>query len=274
MKANELTWGVEIECLVNRGACELGQYHHGMPVAWMPAGWTAERDGSLGNGTPTKMPVEFVSPILKGEEGLRSLAAALEAIRAHGGKSTNLGGFHVHVYWPADAQASQWKRLLNTFAYHEAAIYAASGTKRRENGHYCRPMHDTYANVDRTDRAQLTRAAGNRYQSLNLTNTLGGIRPTAEIRAWGSTVNTIKAMGYVTMALAVVERAMESRGTVPYDAKPAGSGAKALSRFFKCYGWTNAKRQRWGVMEPAGLPTLEQRVRELARLAEKYDRTA
>jgi hypothetical protein len=52
-RAESYAWEVEIECFLPQRAIDdlgirIGSYHHGYPLpSPFPAGWTAERDGSL-----------------------------------------------------------------------------------------------------------------------------------------------------------------------------------------------------------------------------------
>lgn len=47
MNVNEFTFGVEIETHVPAGTTVAGGYHVGCPVAFLPSGWTAQRDCSI-----------------------------------------------------------------------------------------------------------------------------------------------------------------------------------------------------------------------------------
>ena len=75
MNANDLTFGIEIETTapdsaVRRDHLRIGPYRRGIQVPYLPAGWTAEADGSINNGHGGHR-CEIVSPILRGEEGIR-----------------------------------------------------------------------------------------------------------------------------------------------------------------------------------------------------------
>ncbi|MFB3882542.1 MAG: hypothetical protein ACE149_14845, partial [Armatimonadota bacterium] len=78
-KAERFTFGVEIECTIPKAKVEglgitIGSYHHGCPLpAPFPQGWTAERDGSIHTDRRGFVPVEIVSPILKGRAGIEQV---------------------------------------------------------------------------------------------------------------------------------------------------------------------------------------------------------
>ncbi len=58
---------------------------NGLPVAWLPAGWKAERDGSIRTRVGRK-PCGFVSPALRGYEGLANVETAVDAIKERGAR--------------------------------------------------------------------------------------------------------------------------------------------------------------------------------------------
>ena len=85
MHANDIAFGIEIEThMPGHDRTPIGGYHNGLPVSWLPSGWKAERDGSI--RTPAgRKPCEFVSPVLRGREGLQNVETAAPG-------STNLAG--------------------------------------------------------------------------------------------------------------------------------------------------------------------------------------
>ena len=94
MNVKTLTFGVEIETGMPRGAVTVGSYHRGVTVpnfpergVWAestPRTWTAQSDGSI--VVPNRTGVEFVSPVLQGLDGLENLAMAVARIKAMGAK--------------------------------------------------------------------------------------------------------------------------------------------------------------------------------------------
>ena len=75
MNANDLTFGVEIETIapdsaVRNDGLRIGPYKHGIQVPYLPAGWTAEADGSIDNGNGGHK-CEIVSPVLHGRRRAR-----------------------------------------------------------------------------------------------------------------------------------------------------------------------------------------------------------
>jgi Putative amidoligase enzyme len=87
MNANDLTFGIEIETIAPESAVRdeglrIGAYKRGIQVPYLPAGWKAERDGSINNGHGGH-PCEIVSPILQGPDGLAQVAEVLKALETN-----------------------------------------------------------------------------------------------------------------------------------------------------------------------------------------------
>jgi hypothetical protein len=99
-KAESYTWGVEIECFlpqteVDRAGISVGSYHHGHPLPYpFPQGWTAQRDGSLRTDRRGYVPVEIVSPVLKGQAGIEQLKQVAQILKGLGAVVNVSTGFH------------------------------------------------------------------------------------------------------------------------------------------------------------------------------------
>jgi hypothetical protein len=101
-KAEELTFGIEIECFVPRGCMRVGARHAGIEIGgsaaqaqleW-PAGWRAESDGSLSCTVANYMPVEIVSPILRGADGIAQIRRVGEILARLDARVNTTCGFH------------------------------------------------------------------------------------------------------------------------------------------------------------------------------------
>jgi hypothetical protein len=70
MEADQIFFGVEFESTLSaHDDTPIGPYHHGIQVPWLPAGWKAERDGSIRALVPGRKGCEFVSPQTQGRRG-------------------------------------------------------------------------------------------------------------------------------------------------------------------------------------------------------------
>jgi hypothetical protein len=269
MNAAEMTFGVEFEvCIPNATAVIIGRYHHGMQVRELPTGWTAQNDTSIHPPVGYKA-VEIVSPVLKGAEGLQQVVAVCKWLQAVGAKVNQTTGFHVHIGFDKNNQAAL-KRLVATFANHEKAIYAITGTRARENNTYCRSVLQS-ADIKHVHKHGLPSYL-NRYFLLNIANLIGRM-PTVEFRAFAGTTSETKAIGYIRVALGFVERAIQDTCPRCFGRKLPKSvvdGQSATKRLFSFLGWD--KRQPvFGALEADNTPSILECKKELIRLAAKYD---
>ncbi len=304
-RAVQFEWGVEIECFlpqraINDLGIRIGPYHGGQQLPGpFPQGWTAERDGSLRTTRPGYVPVEIVSPVLRRRAGLEEVRQVARMLKGLGACVNPTCGFHCHVGarsvvgWD-DGLVAEWAaKLLYHVAMHETALYASTGTHRRENGTYACTVKQEKRTADRVRSAPKPRKPAvlrdaiygmGRYHALNLTN-LFAEKATVEFRVFAGTVEWTKMAAYIQMALALCERATETAkmdwyalaSERTYQAR--GAGLRELNRFFYLAGWTLGRRAvgksqvemaGW-IADPADLAQVK---RELRRLARKYDRAA
>ena len=243
MNANQIAFGIEFETtLPANDTTPIGSYHRGTQVPWLPAGWKAERDSSIRPLVPGRKGCEFVSPKLRGYEGLKQVLDAIDAINARGARVNASCGLHVTIEWNGDAAALA--RLISLVGNHERAIFASTGTRRREQNIYSKKIKP-YGNRDDAKR----KCESDRYHLLNLTHLARG-RNRIEFRAFAGTLNKTKVAGYLMMCLGLVELALNTRrcsgwdytkreGTRScWDRPGAGEGETELNRLFYRLGWT------------------------------------
>lgn len=247
-----LTFGVEIETTIP-GSAQIfpGSYHHGRPVvsgrsgdellaapSFNGAAWKAEADGSIVVEKAGHIRAEFVSPILKGEAGVRHLIEFVEFLRAIGASVNRSCGLHIHVGASGAAGGEELtayiERLTRLVAFNSKALYAQTGTIAREAGHYCRPLGDTtkkaIAKAKKSKRLADAQAGTGRYQILNLTNLLS--RGTVEFRCFAGTLNTSKVLLHVFSVLALAIIARKAKTPAQWDNRPL-TGTKAITNFLK-----------------------------------------
>ncbi len=274
MDASQLTFGIEIETHIPLGRVRVGSYRVGAPVAELPPGWKAKFDCSI-HAPAGRQGCEFVSPVLRGADGIRQVCEVLETLRDVIGAKVNAStGLHVHVGWVGDDKALS--RLVTLVANYERAIYASTGTKRRERGRWCGSIH-AHGEAARAEAS----AKRNRYHALNLANLRPGGKQTVEFRAFAGSTNTTKVIGYIRLCLGMVERAIKARRVTKWTAKrPAatspmrrgGEGQTDLTRMMYQLGWTHGHTDyTYGDFAAAGAPDLKAIKAEFVRLAKKYD---
>jgi hypothetical protein len=286
MNANEIAFGIEFETtLPNSDTTPIGPYHGGYQVPWLPAGWRAERDSSIQPGTMDRKGCEFVSPKLKGAAGLAEVEQAIDKINEHGARVNPTCGLHVTIEWNGDAAALA--RLISLVGNHERAIFASTGTRRREQITYAKPLKH-YGNKDNAKQ----RCEADRYHLLNLTHLASG-KNRIEFRAFAGTLNNTKVMGYLMMCLGLVELALNSKrcsdwdytkkaGTKScWDRPGAGVGETELNRLFYRLGWTKGwykgdlREKVFGqIASDTTKPDWKTIKNKLTEMARKYDRAA
>lgn len=294
MNATELTFGIEIECTLPAEKIQelnilVGGYHCGRQIPGLANGWNAQRDGSI-RPDAGFVGVEVVSPILKGEDGVAQVKAVAEWLNANGAKVNGSCGFHVHVGFAGSARTLA--QLVCLVARNEKALYAMTGTKNRERGHFCKPIKDGFREVGKNGKLSRTSSpVGDRYHLLNLSNLAHGGRPTVEFRCFAGTLNVFKMLAYVQIAVGLVQKAHKTKSRIAYDAKAldaqspikgGGEGEVAVNRLFFSLFWkfnggfrgTATQHPKWtplGVIDGA---TLEQAGQKCLEMARKYDTVA
>lgn len=225
MHASQMQFGIEIETvapdrLVRDEGLEIGGYRHGKQVPYLPQGWTAERDFSIRCGLGADR-CEIVSPVLRGEEGIREVLEVLETLRQKGHRVNASCGIHIHVGWDRNWSTQALARLVTIVSYLERALYAITGTKARERGRYCGGVRK-YGN-DKTAKPALDR---DRYHALNLTNLANGRKDTVEFRIFSGSLNATKVAGWIQVCLGLVERALHAKRMPTWSPKAPSGGWK------------------------------------------------
>jgi hypothetical protein len=283
MDAKDLTFGVEIETIAPDSAVRnehlrIGGYKHGIQVPYLPQGWTAESDGSINNAAGGHK-CEIVSPVLKGEEGIRQVVDVLRILEAKGHHVNASCGVHVHVGWKRDWSSDALARLVTIVAYVEKGLYALTGTKNRERGTFCGGVRK-YGN-DKVAKPNLDR---NRYHALNLTNLARGTKETVEFRVFSGSLSETKVVGWIQVCLGLVERALCGKRMPTWNPKPlsggwkkSGPGQSETERLMGYLAWGKGyarihggKQYGW-ISDAIPQDTIKS---EFRRLAKKYDEQA
>ena len=273
MIASEIHFGVEFETtLPASDNTYIGSYHHGAPVPYLPAGWKAERDSSI-QTIEGRRGCEFVSPKLLGATGLQEIRTVLGIINARGAKVNPSCGMHVTVTWTGESKALA--RLLCLMGNYEKGCYASTGTKRRESGHYCKPVKQ-YNDPAHTK----ARCESDRFHAINLSHLARGANR-IEFRLFAGSLNADKVIGHILMCLALVEIATTSKRPVNWDYKckggtpawaRAGVGQTELTRLFYRLGWIKGHTNRAVAGDLVTDVELKAIKKKLVEMAKKYDR--
>lgn len=275
MNINDITFGIEIETHIPAGAIPVGHHGNGLDITALPGQtpgtfWKADRDPSI-RCAAGREACEFVSPVLKGTDGLTHLIAALRTIKSLGAQVNSSCGIHVHVgFDKSDSAASA--RLASLVANFEKAIFAATGTKNRERGRWSRGLA-RYTNPV----TAITASRRDRYHVANFAT----VKPTVEFRAFSASLNPAKIVAYIRLSVALVERAAVAKRPTNWTAKTPvatspihrnGEGQTALNRLFYQLGWTKGRQPHtFGNLTGPGLSAITATKKTLVQLARKYD---
>jgi len=306
-KAAGYTFGIEIETALpnatlrslpvngyhrNSSRIQVGQA--GFPVA----GWCLMNDCSISTSAPGYTAVELVSPVLEGREGFEAVLKVAEWMNSINAKTNSTMGTHIHVGYRSVAgndsnEIAAWTaNLINVVAQFERAIQGAAGSFRRTQAHWAQSIrnHSYRRTADAVKAARknrkgatLANARLDRYHTLNLQNMNGGRLPTVEFRAFSGTTDGLKMVAWISMCLALAERATyrNSKFDAPRTSCYRGNGEakKTIDRFFYLCGWTlGRKNDKAAEVEADGfvlpIEMMKPVKRELRRLCKKFDSEA
>ncbi len=216
---------------------------------------------------------------------MREIENAIDAINARGARVNPSCGLHITIEWTGDAAALA--RLISLVGNHEKAIFASTGTRRREQTVYSKKIK-TYGNKDAAKR----RCEADRYHLLNLTHLARG-QNRIEFRAFAGTLNKTKVIGHLMMVLGLVELALNTKrcadwdytkkdGTKScWDRPGAGHGETEINRLFYRLGWTKGwykgelRNTKFGeIADEATTPDWKAIKKKLIEMGRKYDLAA
>ena len=201
---DQLEIGVEIECndqndvLWNGRSRNIGSYHSrsnkvhpSFLSGFKGKKWKVESDGSLG-----EKGVEFVSPILKGSEGIDNVVNNMKILKRMGFDVDSKCGLHIHIGLSSicgnkrvDDVVSFLCRLNKSFFNYQGSLYGSAGKVRRDREFYCsrlRKEEDLIilsegiekkekGNKDNSDFDRFGNYS-RKYRGLNLSNLRNGIK--------------------------------------------------------------------------------------------------
>jgi Putative amidoligase enzyme len=206
------------------GRCTVESYNH-----QVRGHWKIVTDGSLSDYVRG---VEFVSPILRGEDGLKQVEVVCKALTDFGCTVNRRCGYHVHV-GAAGMPLDFFKNIVKLYSIYEPVIDSLMPRSRRASTNmYCRSM--TTANPARLDAARdfnqiLTAATGTSAESRFYKLNLSAFRRhrTVEFRQHSGTLDAVKAVNWVVTCLKMVSAAM---GPLALGSAPAQNQARPGSK--------------------------------------------
>lgn len=170
--------------------------------------WKIVTDASVSSqGTGRGTGLELVSPIMKGEEGLREVEKVLNAIDGAGGKVNTTCGLHVHID-TAGMGSIQRKNFFYAYVRNQDLMDRLVSKSRRNNRHYTQRYETERAIEYYADCVEAGRGGNSRFFTVNTCSIPK--YGTLEFRQHQGTLNGKKVMAWVQMLLAIAYKASQT----------------------------------------------------------------
>lgn len=209
------TFGVEIECDVERGAIREAANVTGM--AYEYEGYN-HRDGhsyfkfTTDGSVRGDNPIECVSPVMRGTKGKSTLKCALDTLNRAGAKVNRSCGLHVHI-GAQNLTQKQCANVFNNYFYLESLIDSfMAPSRRRDSNVYCRSLAD-HSGLTRCESMDDVRTVLNndRYHKVN--PMAYGRHRTIEFRQHQGSTDYKKIINWVMFCGKLVEWSKKNRLT-------------------------------------------------------------
>ena len=169
-EVHKFTFGVEIECLVAANLMRESAMRNAMPFQYEGYNHTDNNhyykfvsDSSIRGENP----IECVSPVLTGREGMKSLENCCKALNEAGAQVNRSTGLHVHI----GAQNLSDEAYVNVFKNYqklESVIDTFMARSRRENNsQWCRSLQGKDFSFCTSKNDVYDVMSGNRYYKVN-----------------------------------------------------------------------------------------------------------
>ncbi len=266
LKLSERKWGCEIECLVpvsraetagrlqNAGIeCYSEIYNHNTTGHWKIVS-DASVLSEWGSGF---IPMEIVSPPLKGNKGLRQLKKVLDVVNDLGGKVNNTCGLHVH-HEVTDLNVDAIRNMTKYYILFEDEIGSFVSARRRGNNSYCsnikghlfQTLSEAWSRIDDwRDESDVVCAWYDRQTTLNLQPVYS--RGTVEFRQHDATLDYADMSYWIAFTQSIIEASKRLR--VSRRIKPDKTTMFRLARVQPIVRWhlmEQEERYRHDIPEP------------------------
>lgn len=209
-----LTFGVEIECFVNRGSVRTASNVTGLNYEYQGynhndnhACFKFVTDSSLYGYAD---PIECVSPILKGKKGNDDLKKACDTLNQAGARVNSSCGLHVHVGADTLSQEAYVNVFVN-YGYLETLIDGFMAPSRRNNQYAQSYRHRLFELSQAQDAVRVNGILGSRYYKVNPQSYLR--HKTIEFRQHQGTTNYKKIQMWVSFCIKLVNWSKKNRLT-------------------------------------------------------------
>ena len=209
------TFGVEIECNVNRGAIRDASRMTGMAYEYESYN---HRDGhayfkfTTDASVTGNDPVECVSPVLKGQQGKSMLKCAIDTLNKANATVNRSCGLHVHI-GAEKLNNQQLANVFNNYFYLENIIdQFMAPSRRKDKNIYCHSLADHSALTRCNSMADVMTVLDNdRYHKINPMSY--GRHKTIEFRQHQGTTDYKKIINWVSFCGKLVEWSKKNRFT-------------------------------------------------------------
>lgn len=235
-KSVSFTFGVEIECNVERGSVRTASEITGMSYQY--EGYNHQDGHSYFKFTSDasvtgQNAIECVSPVLKGQQGKSILKNAIETLNRAGANVNRSCGLHVHI-GAANLDGQQYANVFNNYFWLESLIDAFMAPSRRHNANrYCRSIKDhlNLAGCSSVDEVQ-NELHYDRYHKINPMSY--NRHKTIEFRQHQGSTDYKKILNWVMFCGKLVEWSKKNRLTAEVsDIDEVPFLTAAEKRFFK-----------------------------------------
>lgn len=217
--------------------------------------WKLVSDGSI-RGEGVTHPIEVVSPILQGDEGMRQVELVLNTLKSIGCKVNKTCGLHVHV-GASDIEIKQFRNIAKNYLIWEDFFDAIMPKSRRlNNNNYVLSnrflasgsmSHDAARLAcDKLDECETIDAVirvanrhGERHAKLNMT--AWHRQKTIEFRQHAGTLDAAKTLHWIAMCLRFIEHAATSK-PMPRAIGAQPTQSEIAAQFYRAYKVTPEAR--------------------------------
>lgn len=294
--AEQINFGIEFETTIpNISGVQVGGYHrgthltHGRAPRFQGNAWKAERDGSI-VASRGRQGCEFVSPILKGFEGVQNVKDFTQFMDFIGARVNSSCGLHITIGIDSVIGTAQTKKriefaqkFVHIVKNHSKAIFAQTGTCRHLNRFSAEILDETETALQKALNAESDIEArralydNTRYQAVNISKVIS--HGVIEVRAFAGTTSFKKVVHHLACVLGIAVRAAELKRLPKFKknahyTKHTETGLKAVDFLHVYLGWKQPYRfereKAYGVI-PGIQNEMESAMIESLRLANKWE---
>ncbi len=144
MQGDDIFYGIEFETAIptNNVVFAIGSHYKPTQVPHYPQGWKAGSDISI-EAPIGYTAVEFVSPKMKGFDGIIQIVQVLDDLNERGAIVNSSTGLHIHVDG-TNLDQRDIKKVVQMYVQYEKLFYGVLGLKAkgRYESSYCTPVID------------------------------------------------------------------------------------------------------------------------------------